>query len=75
LRDEDFGLIDWADPGLRTVHVLLAKADKLNQAERAAALAAARQALGQRASVQMFSAHGGLGVREAQDRLLQLWAA
>ncbi|NBW89344.1 MAG: YihA family ribosome biogenesis GTP-binding protein [Gammaproteobacteria bacterium] len=75
LRDEDFGLIDWADPVLRTVHVLLAKADKLNQAERAAALAAARQALGQRASVQMFSAHGGLGVREAQDRLLQLWAA
>ena len=75
LRDEDFGLIDWADPVLRTVHVLLAKADKLNQAERAAARAAARQALGQRASVQMFSAHGGLGVREAQDRLLQLWAA
>jgi GTP-binding protein len=73
LREEDFGLIEWADPARRGVHVLLAKADKLNQAERAAALRAAREALGEFATVQVFSAHSGLGVREAQERLTALW--
>lgn len=73
LREEDFGLIEWADPALRGVHVLLAKADKLNQAERAAALRAARAVLGEAATVQLFSAHSGLGVREAQERLTALW--
>lgn len=73
LREEDFGLIRWADPLRRGVHVLLAKADKLNQAERAAALRAACAALGELATVQVFSAHSGLGVREAQDRLASLW--
>jgi GTP-binding protein EngB required for normal cell division len=73
LREEDFGLIEWADPARRGVHVLLAKADKLNQAERAAALRAAREALGELATVQVFSAHSGLGVREAQERLTALW--
>lgn len=75
LREEDFGLIEWADPSRRGVHVLLAKADKLNQAERAAALRAAREALGERATAQLFSAHSGLGVREAQERLTALWGS
>lgn len=73
LREEDFGLIEWADPTRRGVHVLLAKADKLNQAERAAALREAQQALAGVATVQVFSAHSGLGVREAQERLTALW--
>lgn len=73
VRDEDLGLIEWADPARRSIHVLLSKVDKLNQAERAAALAAARAALGDLATAQTFSAHSGLGVREAQERLTELW--
>ena len=73
LRDEDLALIDWAEPAHRGVHVLLAKADKLNQAERAAGLREASAALGSLASVQLFSAHAGIGVREAQDRMAELW--
>lgn len=74
LRDEDFALIEWAEPERRGVHVLLAKADKLNQAERAAALREAAAQLGNAASVQLFSAHSGLGVDAARDRLAALWA-
>lgn len=73
VRDEDLGLIEWADPARRSIHVLLSKVDKLNQAERAAALAAACAALGDLATAQTFSAHSGLGVREAQERLTELW--
>jgi GTP-binding protein len=74
LRDEDLGLIEWADPSRRRIHVLIAKADKLNQAERATALREARAALGELATAQLFSAHSGLGVDEARDRLSELWA-
>lgn len=73
LRDEDLALIEWADPARRGVHVLLAKADKLNQAERAALLRESRATLGDTATVQVFSAHGGLGVKEAQGALDGLW--
>jgi GTP-binding protein EngB required for normal cell division len=57
------------------VHVLLAKADKLNQAERAKALREAAATLGEMATVQLFSAHSGLGVEPARERLAGLWAA
>lgn len=73
LRDEDLALIEWADPARRGVHVLLAKADKLNQAERAALLRESRALLGDTATVQVFSAHSGLGVKEAQGALDGLW--
>jgi len=75
LRDEDLALIDWAEPRHRGVHVLLAKADKLNQAERAKALREAAATLGEMATVQLFSAHSGLGVEPARERLAGLWAA
>ena len=73
LRDEDLGLIEWVDPARRGVHVLLAKADKLNQAERAKLLRESRAMLGDTATVQVFSAHSGLGVKEAQGALDGLW--
>ncbi len=73
LRDEDIDLMDWADPTRRSVHVLLAKADKLNQAERVALLKATQSALGEQASAQLFSAHTGLGVKEAQGQLIKMW--
>jgi GTP-binding protein len=65
----DEGLLAWAAPAQR-VHVLLAKADKLSRAEAARALRAAAAVLAGRATVQLFSAHDGTGVREAQDTLL-----
>jgi len=74
LRDEDLGLIEWADPSRRRIHVLIAKADKLNQAERAAALRESQAVLGEAATAQLFSAHSGLGVEEARNRLDELWA-
>jgi GTP-binding protein len=73
LRDEDLALIEWIDPVRRGVHVLLAKADKLTQRERAACLRDATEKLGELATVQIFSAHSGLGVKAAQERLAELW--
>ena len=64
----DQGLIEWASPAQR-VHVLLSKADKLSHGAAAATLRAAAAALAPRASVQLFSALKGTGVREAQDTL------
>lgn len=72
IADEDQELIAWADPERRRVHVLLAKVDKLTRNETAAALKAARGALDPRVSVQVFSAHDGTGVREAQKLLGEL---
>lgn len=65
----DLALLEWADPATRRVHVLLTKADKLNRREAAEALRAARQALGSRASAQLFSAFGE-GLKEAQEVLM-----
>lgn len=64
--DED--LLGWAQP-THKVHVLLSKADKLNRAEGAAALKAATGLLAGRATVQLFSALRGTGVKEAEDTL------
>jgi GTP-binding protein len=64
----DSGLLEWLAPTQR-VHVLLAKADKLNRAEAAGALRAAAQQLAGRATAQLFSALKGRGLREAQDTL------
>jgi GTP-binding protein len=68
LKPGDADLLAWASPAQR-VHVLLSKADKLNKGEGAAALKAAREELGERATVQLFSALRGTGVREAEDTL------
>jgi GTP-binding protein len=70
LRDEDIALIEWAEPHRRQVHVLLAKADKLKKAEQVAVARESKAALGDTASVQLFSAHAGTGVKDAQRALL-----
>jgi GTP-binding protein len=66
--DGDEALLDWASPRQR-VHVLLSKADKLSRSEGRQALAAAAQALAERATVQLFSAHSRAGLEEAQGVL------
>jgi GTP-binding protein len=65
----DEGLLEWVSPD-RHVHVLLSKADKLTRAEGARALHAARDALAERATLQLFSATDGAGLAEAQETLL-----
>ena len=64
--DED--LLAWAQPN-QHVHVLLSKCDKLNRSEGVQALRVAGGLLGERASVQLFSALKGIGVKEAEDTL------
>ena len=71
LQSGDEGLLEWAAPGQR-VHVLLAKADKLNRAESNAALRTVTATLGARASAQLFSALKGTGVGEAEE-VLAAW--
>jgi GTP-binding protein len=68
LQAGDENLLDWVSPTQR-IHVLLSKADKLNRGEAAAALRAAKAALADRATVQLFSSLKGTGVREAEDTL------
>ena len=67
----DEALLEWALPAHR-VHVLLSKADKLSRSESRRVLAAAGGTLAQRATVQLFSAHGRAGLEEAQ-RVLADW--
>ncbi len=54
------------------VHVLLTKADKLKRGQAAKALLTAKKTLGDRASVQLFSALKRDGVEEAR-RVLDSW--
>jgi GTP-binding protein len=69
LSDMDLELINWADPSRRPIHVLLAKADKLNRAEGMKAHAKAVSELQGHATVQLFSALKRTGVEDAQVRL------
>ncbi len=72
IADQDRQLFEWAQSAGWQVHVLLAKSDKLNQRERAAALAAAREELHADMTVQLFSAHDRTGIQPAQKRLIQM---
>jgi GTP-binding protein len=78
---EDENLIAWASDGgpdrsdPMQVHVLLSKSDKLTRNEGNKALKEARAALGESATVQLFSAQNKQGVEEAQRVLLDWLAA
>lgn len=66
LTDFDLQMLEFAEAVDLPVHVLLTKADKLRQGEVAAEVRAARLALGDRASVQAFSAPKRRGEAEAR---------
>ena len=68
IGEGDEVLLEWALPRQR-VHVLLSKADKLSRSEARQTLAAAVQAVSQRATVQLFSARSRAGLDEAQGVL------
>jgi GTP-binding protein len=72
IADPDLQLIEWSAAAGWQVHVLLTKADKLNQRDRAAALKDARKTLDPSVTAQVFSAQDGIGVQEAQKALLRL---
>jgi GTP-binding protein len=72
ITEPDLQLVSWAAAADWQVHVLLTKADKLNQRERAAALKEAEQALLPGMSAQIFSATEKTGVQVAQKRLLAM---
>jgi GTP-binding protein len=72
VAESDYGLIAWAQG--RRIHVLLAKADKLNRSEASRVHRSAAEALEGAATVQLFSAHGKSGV-EAARATLERWLA
>jgi GTP-binding protein len=72
LKEEDLQLVDWATAAGWQVHALLAKADKLNQRDRATALKDAQFHLPEGVTAQIFSAHDGIGIETAQKRLLEM---
>ena len=72
ITDQDEQLLDWAGASGWPVHVLLTKADKLNQSDRAAALKGAQEWLGESMTAQVFSATDKIGVQAAQKRLEQM---
>lgn len=74
LKDEDLQLVHWASAANWQMHVLLTKADKLNQRERSATLKETEQALLPGMTAQVFSATDKLGVQAAQKRLIQFFS-
>jgi GTP-binding protein len=72
LTGQDGQLLDWASASGWPVHVLLTKADKLNQRDRAAAHNETQERLGDDMTAQLFSATDKIGVPPAQKRLDQM---
>ncbi len=74
LKPLDWQLVEWCQRATIHSHVLLTKADKLSKSQTAATIAAVRKELKNRdnTSIQAFSAHSGLGVAEARQRIVEL---
>lgn len=70
--DLDLGMLEWAARPADSVHVLLAKSDKLPRSQAMKALAEAQGVLAGQASVQLFSALKGAGLEEARS-VLRRW--
>lgn len=69
LTDFDRQMLAFAESVDLPVHILLTKADKLKRGQAATALLQVKKALGERTSVQLFSALKKQGVEEARDKL------
>lgn len=72
VTEGDIDLIEWSDPAVHAVHVLLSKADKLTRNEGSQVLRKAQAELKDRASVQLFSGPDKTGLDEAR-RVLTTW--
>ena len=69
LTDFDRQLLELAGPLELPVHVLLSKADKLSRGAAASTLTQVQRDLRGWGTAQLFSAHSGQGVEDAQKRL------
>lgn len=69
LQDGDRQMLEFVEPLGCPVHVLLSKADKLGRGEGLKVLRETRAALGDGATVQLFSATDGQGLDEARRSL------
>ena len=69
ITEGDEQLVEWAAAAGWQLHVVLTKADKLNQRDRAAVLKDALERLPEGMTAQVFSAHDKIGVEGAQKRL------
>ncbi len=71
LKPLDQQLLEWCREAAVPAHVLLTKADKLSKSRAAATLVAVRREFQKRGdiSVQVFSAHAGIGVPDARLRI------
>lgn len=69
LTDFDRQLLEFAGPIQLPVHLLLSKADKLSRGAAASTLAQVQRDLRGWGTAQLFSAHSGQGVEDAQKRL------
>ena len=72
LKEGDEQLLNWAHASGWAVHVLLTKADKINQRERAATLKDTQDRIADGMTAQIFSATDKMGVAPAQKRLEQM---
>ena len=76
LKPYDRQMLDFAFQRGMPAHVLLTKADKLSRSDQAKVLATVRRELAGKASVQLFSAPGRLGLDEARAVVVGwLWPA
>lgn len=66
LKDTDLQMLEWGQQRQLHCHVLLSKADKLTQSEGMKVTREVRAAVGEVASVQLFSATTNRGVDEAR---------
>jgi GTP-binding protein len=73
--ERDLDLVGFAHATGHVVHVLLSKADKLNQAEAQRAVGSARRLLPPGSSLQLFSTISRQGIEEARRTLRSLLAA
>lgn len=72
LLDGDEQLLTWAAALSLPVHVLLSKSDQLKRAEARSLLARSAAQLQGRGSVQLFSAHAGVGIDEVRA-MIDAW--
>jgi len=69
LTDYDMAMLQFAEAVRLPVHVLLTKADKLKRGQAATAVLEVQRDLGERATVQAFSATQRLGEEQARQKL------
>ena len=72
LKPFDLQMLDWAKSANLPAHILLTKADKLKRGPAKSTMLQVRKAVGDGATVQLFSSLDKQGLAEAQKKMLEL---